>query len=223
MTTSDTLFDPTVYSTHSTMVEADNSDSKSTDSSYDRLSDIIEGEDTRSNVTDIAEGSGDHKDCPYEKLSSGEESISTTEQTGQNAKDSEDQKDCEGCNGPWCEGCIPTTEQPDQTAVSQASDHTADGHDTHSSDETILEANPVRNGDNYRMVLVLLVFIAARGDIWVTVIGLVAMILWYRFRGLGRASDDAAEHQVSNSQHLDQSWKDKGPMGDKDSDFGCSG
>ena len=191
MSTSDTLFDPTIYSTYSTMAQADTTGSTSTDSSYDRISDLLEGGDTGSNVTDTPGNSGDHEDCPCGERSS-------------------------------CEGCTSTIEQPAQTARSQVSEHTATRHDTHSDEEIIPEANSVRNGKSFKVLLMLLLVLhAARGNVWVIVTGIAALVLWYGLRVLRRASDDAAERQINSFQPLDQSWKDKGPMKDVNNDFGC--
>ena len=83
MNTSDSLFDPIVYSSNSAMAGPDTLGSTTTDSSYDRLSDLLEGGGIGSSATDTAREQGDHKSCPCGNLPPGEGDNSTTEETGQ--------------------------------------------------------------------------------------------------------------------------------------------
>lgn len=95
-----------------------------------------------------------------------------------------------------CEVCKPTTDEPGQNAGSQGTDQTGARHESH----TIPEAKYVGDSGIVKVVLVLLLeLITIRGNVWVTVSGMVGLVLWYGLKAFRRGSDDSTECQNENS------------------------
>ena len=182
MRTSDSLFDPAVYSTNSTMAEADTQGSGTTDSSYDKLSDLLEAGGTGPSVTNTktTRVSEDHKSSPSGKLSPCEDDKSTTEQLGHTNE----------------ENTSELTET--QTNAVQANSHIETLHQTHNNDRTKQEDERVRNRRIIQVVgSVLVLLIAIKGNIWVKLVTL--FVLLYGVKVLRRAQDDVAEGHGDDS------------------------
>ena len=162
------------------MAEADTQGSGTTDSSYDRLSDLLEAGGTGPSGTNTARNPEDHKSSPSGKLSPSEDDKSTTERMGQITQDKTSQH----------------TET--QTKAVQANPHTEPLHQTHNNNCTNLEAQRVKKRRIFQVVVSVLVFlIAVKGSFWLKVMTL--FVLLYGVKVLRRARDEFAEGHSDES------------------------